>query len=249
VLIVSTTGSDVLIPELGIILSHPTVNRDLSSQFSSDELGAALSLTQSIQSGILTWKKTVGGSVELPANYDADYAEVEDLATGPQESRLIRVFGSLATGVIPIWNATTQRWEAGSPSSGVGGGGSGVVPPFTFSKDGNCTVGTAIRTGIVPSYGSGSSGQPIAGSNVAVKLSATNANNLGSTTRIQFARRTGLSTWSDIAGLYINIPAGSYGAHAIGLTALVGPDWEVGCYNKSGASLSNVVVVLYMVPA
>jgi hypothetical protein len=125
------------------------------------------------------------------------------------------------------------------------GGGSGVTPPFTFAKDGNCTVGTDLRTGVVPSR---TAGQTIKGSNFIVQIEATSQNNVASTTRVQFSRRTAVSTWSDISGAYVDIPAGSYSGQNTGLAIAVGPDEEVGCYNKSGSTLNNVVVNIYLIP-
>jgi hypothetical protein len=81
-LYVSTTGTDVTISELGIVITHPTTDRNLIDQFSSDELAKADSLTAAITSGSLVWKKVSGGSVQTPTDYDSDWTEVEELATG-----------------------------------------------------------------------------------------------------------------------------------------------------------------------
>jgi hypothetical protein len=120
---------------------------------------------------------------------------------------------------------------------------SGVVPPFVFSKDGGTSVGTFLRTGAVQTD---RTGQPIIGSNYAIEIQATNLNQVANNTVIQFTRRTGRTTRTDITGLTVTIPAGNYKGIRSGISIPIGPDWEVGCYNKSGSSLSNVVVVLYL---
>ena len=99
-LFVSTVSSDVQIPELGIVITHPTVDRDLLAQFSSDELSRAASLTTAITSGSLIWKKTSGGPTELAANYDADWSEAEELNTGSglMDDRLVK-FSDLPPGI------------------------------------------------------------------------------------------------------------------------------------------------------
>lgn len=98
-LYVSTTGTNVTIAELGIILVHPTTNKDLTAQFSDDELSKAPSLTAAIRSGLLTWKKTSGGAAESPTDYDEDWAEVEALNTGSGASgdRIVK-FSDLPPG-------------------------------------------------------------------------------------------------------------------------------------------------------
>lgn len=81
-LYVSTTGTNVIITELGITLTHPTTDYDLSGQFSAEEIRGATSLTSSIGSGVLTWKKTSGGPTEAAADYDPDWMEAEELNLG-----------------------------------------------------------------------------------------------------------------------------------------------------------------------
>jgi len=81
-LYVSTTGTDVPIPELGITLTDPTVDRQLDAQFSAEDIKGAVSLTSAITSGALVWKKTAGGAIEVPSDYDADFLEVQQDATG-----------------------------------------------------------------------------------------------------------------------------------------------------------------------
>lgn len=56
--LVSTTGTNVLIKDLGIYLEHPTVDRDLSEDFTTDELANSAGLTAEVQAGVLTLKVT-----------------------------------------------------------------------------------------------------------------------------------------------------------------------------------------------
>jgi len=81
-LYVSTTGTDVSIPELGFTLVHPATDYALSDQFSIEDIQGSITLTTVIRAGTLTWKKTSGGSVETATDYDPDYQEAYDLNTG-----------------------------------------------------------------------------------------------------------------------------------------------------------------------
>lgn len=81
-LYVSTTGTDVEIPELGFSLPHPSTDYALSDQFSDEEIQGATSLTDLIRTGALAWKKTSGGAAEIATNYDPDYLEAYNLNTG-----------------------------------------------------------------------------------------------------------------------------------------------------------------------
>jgi len=151
---------------------------------------------------------------------------------------------NLVNGYVLTWNSVTSKFELQSPMGA--GGGSGVTPPFVLSKDGNCTVGTALRTGVVPTN---LTGQTIDGTNKIVKLGVSTSANVGSTTRIQITRRTGLATFVDIPNAYIVIPAGTYKAVSIGLDINIGPNYEIGAYNKSGSTTNNIVFMIYLIPA
>lgn len=115
---------------------------------------------------------------------------------------------------------------------------------FLYSKDGSVTVGTYLRTGTVATN---LAGQPIRGLCKSIIIKATVSSNVSSTTRIQFVRRTAISTFADITGLYVDIPSGSFTSSRT-IEVDIGPDWEIGCYNKSGSTLSNAICVLYVVP-
>lgn len=83
-LFVSTTGTTVSLYDLGVILSHPTVDYDCS-QFTSNRVKTSADLTAAILSGALEWRKTAGGAVEPPSSYDPDFLEVNQENTGPGE--------------------------------------------------------------------------------------------------------------------------------------------------------------------
>lgn len=347
-LYVSTTGADASIPELGFTLTHPSVNYDLTAQFSVEDLKAAESLTTAIRSGVLVWKKTAGGAAEVATNYDPDFTEADSLNTGlgakndravvfknitdgtesvsfdnatvgglssiakemsPPEfttttlngtltltsaSKMCQFLSGSATGfsiVLPnattlstgwkyefyntstksitlkdstgtaIFSLATQSWtfarlQVNTPASGTwfvyqiwggGAGGSGVTPPFIFSKSGGTAVGSYLYVGQVVTS---KTGQDILGTNKLVKIGVSNASNLASNTVVQFQRRTGLATFVDIAGAAATVPSGSYKSSTIlSSPVAIGPDWEISCYNKSGSSLSDPIVILYVVPA
>jgi len=90
-LFVSTVSATVDVPELGISVTHPTVDRELSAQFTSEEIKLAATLTSAIRAGSLSWKKTSGGSAEPALDYDEDYLEVEreNLGVGLQDDRAV----------------------------------------------------------------------------------------------------------------------------------------------------------------
>jgi hypothetical protein len=50
---ISTTGSNIQIDDLGLVINHPTSNRDLSLEFTPSELRDSIDLTNAIQNGDL----------------------------------------------------------------------------------------------------------------------------------------------------------------------------------------------------
>ena len=82
-LFISTTGTNVSIPELGITFVNPTSLFQVDLQFSSDEVRAATSLTTAINSGSLAWRKVGSGAAEVPSSYDPDFLNTEQEALGP----------------------------------------------------------------------------------------------------------------------------------------------------------------------
>lgn len=101
-LFVSTTGTSVVIPELGITITHPATDQDLSSQFSSESLQYASTLTSVIRAGTLVWRKTAGGAIQAATDYDADFVETETMNVGPglKNDRLVS-FKDLGSGTLP----------------------------------------------------------------------------------------------------------------------------------------------------
>lgn len=347
-LYVSTTGSDVGIPELGFSLPHPSTDYALSDQFSDEEIRRAETLTQAIRTGSLTWKKTALGSVQAATDYDPDFLETEAMNTGlgAKNDRAV-IFKNITDGTenvsfndatvgglssiakemnppafttttpsgaltlsaasnmcqflsgsasdfsivlpdatslpvgwkfefyntssksvtlkdntgVPIFSLATQSWtfvrlQANPLSSGTwfvyqiwggGAGGSGVTPPFIFSKSGGTSVGSYLYVGQVVTS---KAGQEILGTNKIVKVGVSNAVNVTANTTVQFRRRTGLTTFVDIPGAAAVVPNGAYKSETVFSAPVpIGPDWELACYNKSGASLSDAIVILYVVPA
>lgn len=120
----------------------------------------------------------------------------------------------------------------------------GVTPGFLFSKDGNTTVGSYLRIGSVISS---NAGQPVIGKNRLVKMRVTCQSNAGSNCTFRLRRRTGVSTFVDITGSDIVIPAGSYNASADYDLALP-EDVELAAYLVSGSTLSNVVLNVFLYP-
>jgi hypothetical protein len=120
----------------------------------------------------------------------------------------------------------------------------GVTPGFVFSKDGNTGVGTYLRIGSVVTS---DAGHPIIGKNILVRMRATVKNTIGTDTVIQLQERTAVNTRTDIAGAAITIPAGQYKA-SVTLDVPLPEDVELCAYNKSGATLSNVVVNVFLFP-
>lgn len=92
-LFVSTTGVNVVLPELGIVVSHPTTDFEISAQFSAQEIEAADSLTTAITNGDLDWRKTAGGSIEPHLDYDPEYLLVAQANTGGKREDRAVTFG------------------------------------------------------------------------------------------------------------------------------------------------------------
>jgi hypothetical protein len=116
-LYVSTTGTDVEIPELGFTLTHPSADYALSDQFSYDDIKNASTLTTKILDGSLLWKKTSGGATETPSSYDPDLLEAEALntGTGSQADRLVS-FKDLNSSTLPTKSGSvTAASFSGNP--------------------------------------------------------------------------------------------------------------------------------------
>lgn len=79
--LVSTTSSSVFLLDLGTTIVHPTVNRDLSSEFSQDDLTNSKNLSDAIQDGYLTLKLSSQdyGLIEVEATQYNPYSLLEQL--------------------------------------------------------------------------------------------------------------------------------------------------------------------------
>ena len=92
-LFVDTVSTDVPIPELGIILVHPTTNYDLEGKFDAREIRDAVSLTTAITGGPLRWRAHNGfrGSRARPSSAlsygSVADAQRRDLAAGGGKHR------------------------------------------------------------------------------------------------------------------------------------------------------------------
>lgn len=81
-LFVSTVSADVRIDDLGLLISHPTTDRDMSN-FTGEELARSIDLENAIRGGTLTWRETAGGTTRPAADYDRDYWDVMGESSGP----------------------------------------------------------------------------------------------------------------------------------------------------------------------
>lgn len=127
-------------------------------------------------------------------------------------------------------------------------GGTGVTPPFLFSRQGGMGLNSYLQVGNVFSN---QAGQIIPGNNKIVKITVTTSQVYNIAPVIQFQTRTGLSTRVDIAGASITIPGNNtdYSAtYVLPSPVTIGPNAEVSCYLKSGNNITNPVVLLFVVP-
>jgi len=128
------------------------------------------------------------------------------------------------------------------------GGGSGVTPPFFFTRAGSLNPGSYLQVGSVVSS---NTGQLIPGTNKITKITVSLSGNVTNTEVVfQVQRRTGVATFTDIPGAEITIPVGSYSATAI-LSIDLNHDEEISVYYKTGAANSaaaNAVVGIFVVP-
>lgn len=150
---------------------------------------------------------------------------------------------NLNNNYVLTWNTSANSFQL-QPAGGAGGG-TGVVNPLILSKSGNCTVGTYLRAGEVVTS---STGLSIEGLNTIAKLSVTTSSNIASNTVFQITKRTGVSTFTDISGATVTILSGSYKGESTGLSINIGPDEEIGAYNKSGSTATNVILTINIVP-
>lgn len=115
--LVSTTGTDVLVADLGVFITHPTVDRDLALEFTPEEIADSADLTGYISAGTLTLTLETNeyGLYDVDQNSYNPYAllqqnlppqPVEDNVT---ETELASTFAStpIFEGVFPIAISST----------------------------------------------------------------------------------------------------------------------------------------------
>ena len=147
----------------------------------------------------------------------------------------------LTNGYVLTWDNTNSKFYLASNGSATGG----VVPPFIFSKSGGTGTGAYLKVGEVLTS---KAGHPVIGNNYIASIYATNSTTVGSVTRVQIQKRTGVSTFTDISGAYVDIASGQYKSTNTGLKIAIGADEELSCYNKSGDNLVDPVVAVYIYP-
>lgn len=125
------------------------------------------------------------------------------------------------------------------------GGGSGVTPPFFFSRGGTSGPGTYLSIGEVVTS---NAGQLFPGKNTLNKMTITARQSVSSTTRIQLQRRTGETTFSDITNAYVDLPSGQFKASRSNIGVDLNEDEEVAAYVKSGDNLKDVILGTFPTP-
>lgn len=77
--LISTVSVDVLIEDLGVFFQHPTLNRDISLEFSAEELSNSSDLTSAISSGnlIVTMGSQDYGQTQIDGYYYDPYMVLE----------------------------------------------------------------------------------------------------------------------------------------------------------------------------
>lgn len=111
--LISTVSSDVLVGDLGLLLVHPIIDRDLSLEFTPEEIAESAELTSSIVAGTLTLRLETNeyGIYSVSGiNYEPYSLFQQNLDTGLVESVITE--GELSSGF-----ATTQIRAGAFPVS------------------------------------------------------------------------------------------------------------------------------------
>jgi hypothetical protein len=146
-------------------------------------------------------------------------------------------------GYVMTFNAATGLWEARA----IGDLSGGVVPGLRFTKSGGLSVNSYLYAGQVVTS---KAGQLVIGSNQIAKISISSSSTVANNTVLQLQQRSAIATFSDIAGASITVLAGQYKATVtFSPTISIGPDWELCCYNKSGSTINDAILLVYLVPA
>lgn len=77
--LISTVSTNVTISDLGLVLTHPVVDRDLALEFAAEEIAASEDLTAAIQGGSLTVKITTSeyGEYQIDADEYTSFSLLE----------------------------------------------------------------------------------------------------------------------------------------------------------------------------
>lgn len=115
--LISTVSGNVLVSDLGLSLSHPTVDRDLALEFSPIEIANSASLTAYIVAGTVTVKisKEEYGSVPVDGYYYSSYDLLEQSISPEFKEKIVTIDELSASksnipifyGVFPIQVSST----------------------------------------------------------------------------------------------------------------------------------------------
>lgn len=147
----------------------------------------------------------------------------------------------LTTGHVLTWDNVDNRFELQSPGALT----SGITPPVIFTKVGNTSAGTYLRTGEVITS---RTGVPTRGTNKIVAIHVSTSSLCSGSCVFQIQRRTGVSTFTDITNATVTIINGEYKAKNDPIDITLGADEEISCYYKSGSRTADPVVHVFLVP-
>ena len=154
------------------------------------------------------------------------------------------------------YNNTTSGLGLGDVQSAIdavygktSGSSGGVTPPFFFARSatrfsaGSYLCVGSSGTGIV----SNSVGQQIRGTSKLVAIYVTTSSLIATAPAVfQIQRRTGTAVFSDITGASGSIAINAYSvAYNLPTPIVIGPDYELAVYLKSG-TCDNPIVTLYL---
>jgi len=127
----------------------------------------------------------------------------------------------------------------------ISGGSGNIVSTLTFSKGGGCAVGSYLYWGSVVSS---LSGTPTRGNNKILQIKITTSANVASDTVFQLQNRSAIGTFTDIVDATVTILAGNYKGDSGVISIVIGPNFEICAYNKSGVTTLNSELTVSMVP-
>lgn len=127
--------------------------------------------------------------------------------------------------------------------------GTGVTPPFLFSRQGNTGLSSYLQVGNVFSN---QAGQVIPGNNKIVRMTLTTSQAYNVAQTVQLQLRTGVTTLVDLATGSITLPGDNVTYSTtitFGTPIAIGPNAEIAAYLKTGNGIQNAVLLIYVVPA